>query len=241
MKCHRCKKLRSFFDFINIYWDCLVIILVLLATITFYVLYKKNQTPSAAAIFSGLLTGCALLFIQLIFGVRQSYELFKQKKLRIKKILPYREGKDFYEELINDAVHSIDIAGTTISRFLTDFAHPSRTDSQALLDAVRRGVKIRFLIPKNLSESDELKARQSIIRTAEINRTSSVRIEIRRFNRDPAHSIFVSDEDCLIGPVFPNVASKDSPAIHTVKKSELAKPYLEYFNNEWENADQVEN
>ena len=239
MKCHKCKKMRTIFDSINIYWDCLVIILVLLATVTLGILYKKNSEPSAAAILSGLLTGCALLFIQLIFDVRKTHELLKQKKLRIKKILPYREGKDFYKALINDATHSIDIAGTTVSRFLTDFAHPSRTDSQALLDAVRRKVKIRFLIPLTLSENDEAKVQQTIKRTAEINEMATVKIEIRRFDHPPSHSIFTSDDNCLIGPVFPNVASKDSPAIHTVKKSEFAEHYLKYFEEEWNHATPV--
>jgi len=240
MKNHN-MRLRKIQDFINVYWGTVILYGVFIAGIFFTWLYLKNpSTPGP--ILSGLLTGCVLLFVQLLFDLQKSKELSKLKEMRIQSIIPYREGKGFYSQLIKNTTESISIAGTTISRFLNDFAHPQRADSQSLLHALDLGVDIRFLIPTDdfLSHKDILRAQETIKRINEINAENRAgKIQIKKFKHAPAHSLFVADEECLIGPVFPDVSSNDSPAIHTVKKSKFASPYLNYFEKEWNNATPV--
>lgn len=240
MSKHRAK-LRKTKDLIAIYWETAVVFSVLIAGILLTYLYQKTTT-TPGPIISGLLTGCVLLFVQLVFDLQKSKELSKLKKMRIKSIIPYREGKMFYKLLIEDTSNSIDVAGTTISRFLTDFAHHNRADSQSLLHALDHGTNVRFLIPSDefLCESDMFRVQDTIRRVNEINAENRKgKISIKRFKHAPAHSLFIADEDCLIGPVFPGISSKDSPAIHTTRKSEFAKPYLDYFKKEWTDADPI--
>lgn len=52
----------------------------------------------------------------------------------------------------------------------------------------------------------------------------------------PTHSIFLFDENCLIGPIFDNLESKDTPTIVAKKNSPFVKDYLEYFDSEWSEA-----
>lgn len=227
--------------FLNIYWESVVLGVVLVTALILFILYRQSDETSAP-LLSGFLTGCVILLLQLCFDLRKSKELLKLKQLRIKRILPYREGKGFYESLVAEANHSIDCAGITMSRFVDDFAHPRRGDSQALLQALERGVNVRFLVPHEnyLSEADKVRASKSIERITQIAaETRTGTIEMRVFNHSPAHSIFISDDDCLLGPVFPDVVSKDSPAVHTLKKSSFAKPYIEYFESEWGNANSI--
>lgn len=41
------------------------------------------------------------------------------------------------------------------------------------------------------------------------------------------------DDDVLVGPVFDNVLSRNTPAVHTSSGSSLAQSYLNHFEAEW--------
>ena len=61
-------------------------------------------------------------------------------------------------------------------------------------------------------------------------------LEIRYFSHTAAHSIFRIDDTCIIGPVFPELESKNTPALHVMKSSPMALNYMDYFDSEWEKA-----
>ena len=61
-------------------------------------------------------------------------------------------------------------------------------------------------------------------------------VEIRYFNHIAAHSIFRIDDTCIVGPVFPNLESKNTPALHVMKSSPIALHYMDYFETEWKDA-----
>jgi hypothetical protein len=60
--------------------------------------------------------------------------------------------------------------------------------------------------------------------------------EVRYYDHLPAHSIVVVDTECLLGPVFPGLSSKTTPAMHSECAGEFAGPYIRYFENEWLSA-----
>lgn len=61
-------------------------------------------------------------------------------------------------------------------------------------------------------------------------------IEIRYFGHTAAHSIFRIDDSCIIGPVFPLLESRNTPALHVMNSSPMALNYLDYFESEWNQA-----
>ena len=63
-------------------------------------------------------------------------------------------------------------------------------------------------------------------------------IDIRYFNHTAAHSIFRVDDTCIIGPVFPELESKYTPALHVMNSSPVALNYMDYFESEWNQATQ---
>ena len=63
------------------------------------------------------------------------------------------------------------------------------------------------------------------------------KINIRYFQHAPAHSIFMVDSTCIVGPVFEKVESKYTPALHLQKDSPFAEKYIEHFEQEWGKID----
>jgi hypothetical protein len=62
-------------------------------------------------------------------------------------------------------------------------------------------------------------------------------LEVKYFNHIPAHSIFNVDDKCIVGPVFPEVESKYTPALFLRNSSPIADKYLKYFEYEWNKAE----
>lgn len=49
------------------------------------------------------------------------------------------------------------------------------------------------------------------------------------------------DDTCIIGPVFPDLESRNTPALRLRSSSPMAIPYLDYFESEWEKAKEIDN
>ena len=63
---------------------------------------------------------------------------------------------------------------------------------------------------------------------------------IRYFEHKAAHSIFRIDDTCIIGPIFPEIESRNTPALHVMSSSPMAINYLDYFDSEWDQAKEAE-
>ena len=85
-----------------------------------------------------------------------------------------------------------------------------------------------------MSEDKKVAHRQVKHTLQEIQRRNYTgKIEIKYFQHTPAHSIFMVDNNCIVGPVFERVESKYTPALHLKKDSPFAVKYLEHFDEEW--------
>ena len=42
------------------------------------------------------------------------------------------------------------------------------------------------------------------------------------------------DSECIVGPIFEYVESKNTPALHWKNESPFAEKYLAYFEQEWD-------
>jgi hypothetical protein len=216
----------------------LLVLLFLVALICFF-FFINVVDQKTAAIFGGLTTGLFIAFIQLLLSWFEHTEIEGIKKLRIKKVLPHRDDEMLYRSVISKAKDEILVLGNTALRFLNDFADESRPDKRALIDALSRKVQVRFLLPKpkyldNLADRD--RERIADRRIAQLTVQFKERFECRYFDHAPYHNMVRADEECLVGPIFPHISSKNSPAIYTDIKSIYVKPYLDYFEHEWEKA-----
>lgn len=186
-------------------------------------------------IFSGLLTGLLVAFVQYLLSWHDHGEAEAIQRLGIRRIVPHRDDKGFYRGLLEQSRDEVLLLGNTASRFLEDFCHSSRADSCALLRALERGVRVRFLLPESqhLSAKDRARGKQAQARMLELQGAYPEKFQVRLFGHPSAHSIMKVDSQCLVGPLFPDVASKDSPAILASADSLLLLEYLKYFEREW--------
>lgn len=233
-------KSRKIFSPINVQIKLPIIVLIglfLAAGLFGYLYYKGPSTTKSTALFGGFVTGLTLAIIQFLFGWAEYRATFKVQALGVKNILLHREDRAFYQELIENANEKIYVMGVTACRFMEHFADPSsdRADTKVLLEALARGTKVRILVPRSefLEEEDDKTKASRAANNFESTAKFSENFEYRYFDHVSAHSIVVADENCIIGPVFPEVPSKHTPAIYFHSESEYAKKYLGYFDSEW--------
>ncbi|WP_308582061.1 hypothetical protein, partial [uncultured Pseudomonas sp.] len=56
------------------------------------------------------------------------------------------------------------------------------------------------------------------------------------YDFEPSHSIFLAGSVCLVGPIFKNISSKETPAIAFDKDGLFIKPYLSYISETLKSA-----
>lgn len=221
-----------------------VIIFILLLLLTIFVGYKyftTEVTDKWSAVFGSLAAGLVVAIIQFIIAWRD-YELTEKiAKLKLKEILYRRNNREFYADYIKRANQNISIMGVTAIRFFNDFADntPNAAESsKVLFVALSNGVHVRILLP-DTDFIDETSKKQDIERVKqkviEIKQKYS-NLELKFFNHIPSHSIFSVDETCIVGPVFPYLESKNTPALYLENSSPIAIEYLKYFETEWHNS-----
>jgi hypothetical protein len=196
-----------------------------------------STNPKWDAIFAGLATGLFVALIQYLLNWNEHSDIEAVKKLGIIKILPHRDDRMYYGELLAGVRREVWVLGNTGSRFLEDFAHASRSDSQQLLAALGRGIQVRFLLPdlQFVEGNDSAKAQAVRIRLTDLKKQYT-NFDYRYFNHRATLSLVRIDEQCLFGPIFSNRKSKDSPTIHTLTDGPFVQAHLQYFESEWSDA-----
>lgn len=217
------------------------LLFILITLLVFLYWYDVLPGEKWGAVISGLLTGLLVFAFQIFLSWKEIQKLDAYDALKIIKILPRRSDREYYGKLLSAAKEKILLQGVTAQRFLEDFA--SKEDRQegakVLLAALGKGIKVRILVasPQYLADQkDKDKAAQAECRMKELAGQFS-NFEYAYFEHQPAHVILTVDGEggeSIVGPVFPKVGSKLTPAIHIRNSSEYVKHYLEYFDKEWE-------
>lgn len=227
----------QFTSVVRVYLYKIIIGVLFLATCVCAFAYFQSDNPKYEALLAGLVTGLIVAVIQYLLDWNEHAEIEAIKKLGIVRILPYRDDKAYYQPLLAQARREIFVLGNTASRFFEDFAHPVRSDSKTLLEALARGVRVRILLPKacHIKEDDRPKAEAVKTRMSEIAKAHN-NFEFRYFDHAPANSLVKIDDDFLFGPIFSHINSKDSPTIHATAGSAMVAQYLQHIENEWTKA-----
>lgn len=222
----------------------IVIISLLIVTTFVTCLFLKATDTKWAGILSGLAAGLFVAIIQLIIAWQDFVQTEKLRKLKLIEILYSRDNRTFYENYIKKSKKEIKMMGVTASRFFIDFADLSEhatSNAKVLLEALSRGVKVKILVPdKNFldpnREKDIDKVKNIVKEIKKAHPQSS--LQVKYFKHIAAHGVFGVDDKCIVGPVFPNVESKYTPALLLKSSSPIANKYLEYFDDEWDKANE---
>jgi hypothetical protein len=221
----------------------IIIAILLLAVIGVGIWFWLSENEKISAILGSLFAGLIVAIIQFIIAWQDYKQTEKLKELKLIKILYDRDDRTFYENYIKSSKREINMMGITASRFFNDFADdiPNATsNAKVLIEALRRNVKVRILLPD--SEHVDVNKKQDVDKvkqkvTAIKNKYSDCSLEVKYFKHVPAHSIFNVDDNCIVGPVFPKVESKYTPALFLRNSSPMADKYLTYFEEEWDEAE----
>lgn len=193
-----------------------------------------------SAIISGLLTGFIIALFQAFLSWFELKKIDEYEALKIRNILSHRKDPIYYGNLISKAKKEINVLGVTSQRFLEDFGNENNNapdNEKVLLKALEDGVKVRILIANKdfLADDDKIKATSAQERMKKLfeNQKYSKNFEYLYYEHIPTHSIVIIDDECIVGPIFPNVNSKYTPAIHLKRDSQFAEHYINYFDSEW--------
>jgi hypothetical protein len=212
--------------------------IVVIATVWFI----NTNNEKLYSILGGLATGLIIAVIQFIITWFDHAQIEKLKKLELKEIMYNRDDRNIYEKYIEEAQTEISVMGVTAKRFFDDFADCDSNATQnakVLLHKMGDGLKVRVLVPNMVylndnKKTDFEKVKQHVKTIKE--KFPTYHLEIRYFEHLSSHSIFIIDDTCIVGPVFPKVESKYTPALYLGNSSPFAKHYLDYFDDEWETA-----
>ena len=195
------------------------------------------------SILGSLAAGLIVAIIQLIIAWQDYKHNEKLKELKLIEIMYNRASRDKYANFIKTCNRELDVMGVTAVRFFTDFADTSDgapENAKVLLRALERGVHVRILLPTQDYLPDDKKADFNKVKEKCCNLENRYNLEIKYFNHTATHSIFRVDDTCIIGPVFPELESRNTPAMHLMKSSPMAVRYMDYFESEWNVAKKLD-
>jgi len=212
---------------------CIILTIVILSVAYF----RTGQGDKIAPLIGGLLTGLILVFIQYLFSWHEHIERENFRLLGLKRVLKHKRDPKFYGQLIKGSKKRIYLMGRTARHFLEDFANTNGAHKEAnfLLEALGRNVEVRFILPHpdHLSEDSKSDGQDSGRSLAELaSKFTCFRYKYLR--HQAYHSVFVADDNVIIGPYFPELASMDTPALHLKSSANIPQKYLEYFQQEWD-------
>lgn len=216
------------------YFQVTVAIIILL-TSCLSIIYTNLQDEKWQSILSGLITGGLILLTQALMDVYEFKTIDKYRRLGVTDILGNKKKREFYGNLILSTNTDIKMLGKTAADLLDDFANENSDDeiSKALIVAIEKQRKIQFLLAHEdyLDESHkaDLKSVKSKLTSLQKNKNFTVKY----YEHIPAHSIFIVDNICIVGPIFTGKSNRETPAIHLERHSQLARHYEDYFDREW--------
>lgn len=220
-------------------------ILVILLIVLVIILWQLEDSDGKLSGFmTSLTSGLLIAIIQLCLAWYDYTKNSELRKLELKEILYDRDSRNKYEAYIKSSKRQIDVMGVTANRFFSHFADLDANASigaKTLIYALEQGVTVRILLPLDnyLPTEEKKNAAKIVLEKYKDLHNRYNKLEIRYFDHSPAHSIFRVDDTCIVGPVFPEVESKYTPALHMNNSSPMAVKYINYFDSEWKKAKPV--
>jgi len=208
------------------------VVLTLLGLLAFYwyCFYDDSIDSLYKNIFAGVSSGLIITFFQVFvdFETLRLNRVIKNSKL--KNMLSNRNDKSYYDDLLNNATSQVSIMGVTAERFFRDFGSAEESDKKLLDELLSKGVVFRLL----LTEKDGRKANRAKDYREKYNKKDNFNIYYFDKSSYVPQSIFIVDDQCILGPIFSHQESKDTSALHFFdKNSDFSRQYIDYFEKIW--------
>lgn len=220
-------------------WITPILVSLFLLIGIFWFWFEHTNDQKLLGIISGLITGFIILVFQVLLSWIELRKMEKWDELQIVDILARKDEREDYAKFISTARKKLWMLCVTAHSFLEDFAdeQSTRAGANVLVEALKNKVEVRFIIasPESLAGDDDHhknKARMAESRLKELSKQFS-NFKYAYFKHLPMHSILTVDDESIVGPIFPGVRSKNTPAIHLKNDSAFVNHYLEYFREEW--------
>jgi len=215
----------------------IMLALYIIAIIIFSILYFLEiiKSPKIEPLIGGGLVSLIAVFIQFIMQYQDFKNNEKLTKSGVVKFLERRDDKDYYEKIIKTTKEKLNLLFYTGKRFSEDFCQDFDGDN-AIIEALKRGVKIRLLlIDESLLPDDE----KDNFRIAEnnfkkIKSKYKDNFDYRYYKHIQTHNIFMNESSAIIGPYFHKKKSKYSNSIHFKSNSPYVTDFINFFETEWE-------
>ncbi len=222
------------------FYPIVLILILFIIVLSFWFNSSAATDDKLNAILSGLITGFVALLLQLWFSWVEQNKLKKFDDLKIINILATRDDPEYYRPIIESAKRDVMVLGVTCSRFLDDFADDEKrapNKNKVLLKLLdKKKLKVKLLVADETAldnENDKSKAKAAQPRLARLSEKYPNNFFYAYYKYTPSHSVMVIDDESIVGPIFPGVSSKYSPAIHLKSDSKFVEHYREYFDKLW--------
>jgi hypothetical protein len=229
---------------INVHWLLLLVFLMLFIGLTWYhFALDSTLHPQLSSFMGGLAAAFFVAFVQFGLQIFDQIKLSKFRKHGVLDFLEDRSDREFYRNLIKTATggSTIQVLGVTSNRMLSDFADYSEKRSQDLIRALDNDVIVNILIPKckylNPSQLSDFTTKTLVLAEA-VKAKYPDKFFIKYFNNRPSHSMFACGAKCIIGPIFEDKSSKDTPAIVFDRNGSFVDSYNQNFRKLWEHSDE---
>lgn len=200
-------------------------------------LYFGITDPKIAALIGGISGGIAVLIISFLLSIYEYKQIDRFRALGILEVLSDRRNPVYYKDIVKDAKDIVQVMGTSCTRFIDDFAN-TESDNHVLIDTLNynNNLIVQFLVPsvEHMDEDSKLKFQGGERKILALLGLFPGRVQLKRYDWQPRHSLVRVDSDLIVGPVFQEVESKNSPAIHLDTASAYAEKYLMYYSWAWE-------
>lgn len=226
---------------LNVPLSNVILFILVLSIIIFGCIYYNTDDVKTANILGGLTAGLLVAVVQMLMAWDSYASSEKLKRIQIKEALLTRSDKAYYGDFISNAQYSIDVMGVSGERFMKDFADvdPSAPlQSRIIINLLVKEITVRVIMPRiqYLDEPNKTKFKEAEPLFENLKGMYPDYFKVKYFEHIPAHSIFRVDNECIVGPVFTKTPSRFTPAIRFYNNSPIVKKYLEYFEDEWNNA-----
>ena len=202
-------------------------------------LFLGTDNPKISTLVGGVTGGIIVYVISFLISIYEYQSIDKFRELGVREILPNRRETEYYRKIVGQGSEIVVVTGTSCSRFIDDFAN-GENDSHVLIDALRNnvGMKAKFMVPSEeyMDELSKIKFNSGEKKLQELFCDFPNRVELRRFDHEPRYSFVRVDSELIVGPVFAETESQNSPAIHLDVNSSFAEKYLNDFNRVWDNS-----
>ena len=182
--------------------------------------------------------GILIPLLQRIVSLDEAKKIEEFTKLGLLRVLPHRDDEEHYRKRIQKTKRKLFIMGHTSKRLIEDFADENgRVEKRVLLEALSRGVSVKILIAhKSYLSENKLNDYEQTMRKMNKIKEKFDKFEFKYYKHIPSHSLFLFDNECLLGPIFTELESRDTPTLDMKYDCEFAEKYLEHFNIEWSKA-----